>query len=74
MFQEIVGHFIGPMRMEHDGETFPFYRHHSVCGFSGPNPLFPDKMETPAWQEKLQESARIWKESMNNTPPALTPD
>lgn len=74
MVQEIVGHIIGSMGMEHDGETISLHSHHSVRGFPGPNSVFPDEIETTPWQEKLQESPRIRKESMDNTSPALTSD
>ena len=74
MAQEIVGHVVGPMGVEHDGEAFPFHSYDGVSCFPrGCHPV-SDQVQPTTRKEQLHESARIRKESVDQASPAPAMD
>jgi len=71
MLQKMAGHVIGPMGVEHYGQTFSFNGYSRVPGFSELDPILLHEIDPTARDEKLGKSPWIRKEGSDNTPSAL---
>ncbi len=69
--QKIVGHMVGPMGMEHDGETLSFHGNGRVSGFSRLDSSLFDEIRATAWKEEFDQSTGIRKKGPDSAPPTL---
>jgi hypothetical protein len=61
LFDQVAGHIIRPVGMEHDRVSAPFNGDRGVSGLARRAVILPDHVDGSAWKEKLLQSARIRK-------------